>query len=151
MPKASNKRIQRDIEKLSEKEDAQVEHTEDDTIQCLIHGPPDTPYEGLKWKIVISFPESYPFSSPSVGFIDKIWHPNVDYNSGSVCLNVLNQSWSPIYSGILILDTFLPQLLTYPNPDDPLNEEAAEMYINNIEQYNVECRVRSDKPKVYDF
>ena len=151
MPKASNKRIQRDIAKLSEKEDANVEHIEDDTIHCMIHGPEDTPYEGLKWKIVISFPESYPFNSPSVGFIDNIWHPNVDYESGSVCLNVLNQSWSPIYSGMLILDTFLPQLLTYPNPDDPLNEEAAEMYINNIEEYNIECRKRSEKPGVYDF
>jgi ubiquitin-conjugating enzyme E2 H len=149
--KASNKRIQRDIEKLSEKQDAAVEHIYNDTIHCMIYGPPDTPYIGLKWKIVISFPESYPFSSPSVGFIDKIWHPNVDYNSGSVCLNVLNQSWSPIYSGILIIDTFLPQLLTYPNPDDPLNEEAAEMYINNREQYDTECKSRSIKPKVYDF
>lgn len=151
MPRGSNKRIQRDIGKLSEKEDAQVEHIEDDMIHCTIHAPVDTPYEGLKWKILISFPESYPFSSPSVGFIDKIWHPNVDYESGSVCLNVLNQSWSPIYSGILIIDTFLPQLLTYPNPDDPLNEEAAEMYINNIEEYNIECKKKSENPHVYNF
>ena len=151
MPRGSNKRIQRDIEKLSEKEGTDLRHIEDDTVECVLHGPPDTPFEGGKWKVVISFPESYPFNSPSVGFIDKIWHPNVDYESGSVCLNVLNQSWSPIYSGILIIDTFLPQLLTYPNPDDPLNEEAANMYINNIEEYNIECKKKSENPHVYNF
>ena len=146
--KPSNKRIARDIEKLLEKKELQVKQTDNDIISCILNGPKDTPYEGLNWKIIISFPDSYPFSSPSVGFIDKIWHPNVDYNSGSVCLNVLNQSWSPIYSALLIVETFLPQLLSYPNPDDPLNEEAAQIYINDRERYDIECKNLSDKNSI---
>ena len=62
--------------------------------------------------------------------------PNVDFNSGSICLDVLNKKWSPVYSLSNIYDTFLPQLLTYPNPDDPLNHEAAYVYQADREQFN---------------
>jgi ubiquitin-conjugating enzyme E2 H len=32
-----------------------------------------------------------------VGFVDRIYHPNVDERSGSICLDVINQTWSPMY------------------------------------------------------
>ena len=43
--------------------------------------------------------------------------------------------WS-VYTIKHILETFIPQLLTYPNPDDPLNLEAAEMYKTDINKFN---------------
>ena len=86
--------------------------------------------------ISIIFPNDYPFKSPSIGFLDKIYHPNVDYSSGSICLNVLNQEWQPIYTIKHIVEIFIPQLLTYPNPDDPLNIEAATLYTNNKSQFD---------------
>ena len=40
------------------------------------------------------------------------------------------------------METFIPQLLTYPNPDDPLNIEAAKLYNNNKEQFNRQVKMR---------
>ena len=132
----SNKRVLRDIKILKGNDSLNLDVIKTNEIECDISGPKDTPYEKGKWRIRIMFPDNYPFKSPSVGFLNKIFHPNVDYNSGTICLNVLNQSWTPIYTASHIIDTFLPQLLTYPNPEDPLNQEAAKMLMDSPDTYN---------------
>jgi ubiquitin-conjugating enzyme E2 H len=40
-----------------------------------------------------------------------------------------------MYDLINIFDTFLPQLLLYPNPADPLNGEAARLLLKDTEKY----------------
>merc|ERR1712046_457823 len=48
----------------------------------------------------------------------------------------INQTWSPMFDLINVFEVFLPQLLLYPNPTDPLNSEAAALLIREPEAYN---------------
>ena len=135
---SKNKRKEKDIRNLLLKGyevDNQNESNKFDFVVNNFKGPKDSLYEGGKWKIHVLLPENYPYKSPSIGFLNKIYHPNVDENSGSVCLDVINQSWSPLYELTHIFDVFLPQLLLYPNPKDPLNSEAADMLLKTPKQY----------------
>ncbi|KAL1388500.1 ubiquitin-conjugating enzyme h [Phyllosticta capitalensis] len=103
-------------------------------------GPEETPFAGGCWNIHVELPDAYPYKSPSIGFTDKIFHPNIDELSGSVCLDVINQQWSPMYELTNIFEVFLPQLLRYPNPTDPLNGEAAALLMRDEKSYNAKVR-----------
>jgi ubiquitin-conjugating enzyme E2 H len=144
-----NKRLEKDISNIKKIASNVVVNYK--TIQLDINGPKDSDYEGGTWRLQIIIPENYPYKSPSVGFLNKIYHPNIDLRSGSICLNTLNETWSPIYNLSHIYNIFIPQLLLYPNPDDPLNETAAQLYYDDPVVYKQNIKkyfVNKDKSKI---
>lgn len=80
---------------------------------AVIIGPADTPFEDGTFRLVMQFEEQYPNKPPTVKFISKMFHPNV-YGTGELCLDILQNRWSPTYDVAAILtsiqrwDYFLP-------------------------------------------
>jgi ubiquitin-conjugating enzyme E2 H len=50
-----------------------------------------------------------------------------------------------MYDLVNIFEIFLPQLLLYPNPSDPLNAEAASLQIKSADQYNEKVKLYVSK------
>lgn len=141
MSSSSHRRIETDVMKLLTS-NFEVELVNDNIreFHVTFHGPADTFYAGGVWKIHVELPEQYPYKSPSIGFMNKILHPNIDEMSGSVCLDVINQTWSPMFGMINIFEVFLPQLLAYPNVSDPLNAEAAHLMAREPKTYEMKVK-----------
>ena len=103
------------------------------TWDATIIGPEKTPYESGIFKLSILFPENYPFKPPKVKFDTRIFHPNINKH-GSICLDILNKNWSPALTVAKLLLS-ISSLLSDPNPDDPLDIRAAEIYKKNRDEY----------------
>ena len=100
---------------------------------ALIFGPEETIWEGGIFKLILEFSEEYPNKPPKVKFMSKMFHPNI-YNDGSICLDILQNMWSPVYDIASIL-TSIQSLLCDPNTKSPANNTAAEMYSKNYKEY----------------
>lgn len=69
---------------------------------AVIIGPVDTPFEDGTFRLVMHFEEQYPNKPPGVKFISEMFHPNV-YATGELCLDILQNRWSPTYDVAAIL------------------------------------------------
>ncbi|KAJ5192300.1 hypothetical protein N7449_008442 [Penicillium cf. viridicatum] len=99
---------------------------EDDLLlwEAVLKGPDDTPYESGLWRLSIAIPPEYPKKPPTIHFTTKIIHPNIDFEKGTICFSLLDDDWSPAMTLETTLKA-LQRLLTYPNPDSPLNVEIS--------------------------
>src|ERR1700677_1698345 len=75
--------------------DGTEESLPDDLTQLivLVTGAHGTPYSQGVWKLHLRMPEDYPKNPPKATFKTRIYHPNVEENTGAVCLDTLKKDW----------------------------------------------------------
>ncbi|KAJ1924345.1 hypothetical protein IWQ60_005258 [Tieghemiomyces parasiticus] len=99
--------------------------------------------------------DSYPFKAPKVKvsgapmavqrvplvlFKTRIYHPNVDYESGEVCLSLTREgSWKPTIKVADLIED-IAHLIDNPNLDTPLIESAAKLYTSNRQEYDANAK-----------
>lgn len=87
--------------------------------------PDDGYYRGGRFSFDLRIPNTYPHEPPKLKCETSIYHPNID-QEGNVCLNILREDWKPVLTINSIIYGLL-YLFYEPNPEDPLNKEAAEL------------------------
>lgn len=101
--------------------------------------PDDSMYKGQILEITFTFPVNYPYDSPSVAFPPcSIFHPNVEFRTGSICMTLWGSEWKPSYQLASMLKMGLTQILRYPNYKDPHNKEATCLYYDCRKKNNME-------------
>lgn len=105
---------------------------------AIICGPDDSPYKGGTFKLKIKFTDEYPFKPPLVVFETKVYHPNIN-EKGQICIDILKGNWSPALNINKVLLSIC-SLLTDPNPDDPLDTYAADLYKKDKKKFDDKAR-----------
>ena len=108
------------------------------TWRGTICGSEDTVYAGMRFQLTLRFPTDYPYAPPQVQFATRCFHPNVDYASGAICLDILKEQWSSTYTVRTILLS-IQSLLGEPNNDSPLNGHAASLWDADADEYRRVC------------
>jgi ubiquitin-conjugating enzyme E2 M len=123
-------RLQKDFADLDIPENVQLITTKENPATFSFILKPNMGYwTGGIFEFKFDVPIKYPFEGPKVTCVDKIWHPNIDLDGG-VCVSVL-RPWKPTYSIQIILFGLL-FLFSHPNPNDPLNEDAAKQMRDDV-------------------
>ncbi|KAJ2871839.1 NEDD8-conjugating protein ubc12 [Coemansia aciculifera] len=125
-------RLQKDLSELARDSNTDIEfaNASDQTKFTVVYRPPIGIYHGGQFRFSFEITDDYPHTAPKVLCVQKIYHPNID-TEGHVCLNVLREDWNPVLN-IQSVIFGLQMLFTAPNPEDPLNTDAAQNMINDL-------------------
>jgi ubiquitin-conjugating enzyme E2 D/E len=151
----AKKRIQKELEKfnIEESEGFTAGPIDDSDLfkwQATVAGPEDSPYEGGIFELSIEFPQDFPYKPPRLCILTKIFHPNLNYYSGTICccaLDFLKNSWNPCISVLEMLIAF-QNLLINPNIEKVCglgNYEAANLYKEDKNAYEIKAKEWTEK------
>lgn len=104
-----------------------------DNCLASMEGAPGTPYAGGVFWLHIEYPKEYPMKPAFVTFLTPVYHPNID-SKGQVCIDVLEDSWSPCLTTEKLLLSIL-SILHHPILDDPLMPDIAQQYLLDYDDF----------------
>lgn len=82
---------------------------------------------GGYWDLHISIPPQYPNLPPEILFMTPCCHPNVNFKTGEICLDLLKTSWTPAYGMVSTLEAVQQLMSAGGEPDSPLNVDLARL------------------------
>ena len=62
------------------------------------------PFHGGSFHLEICIPNDYPHVPPLITFKTRIFHPNIHFENGQICLDGLSEGWLPSFTLKSILD-----------------------------------------------
>jgi peroxin-4 len=84
------------------------------------------PFADGVFELELSLTTKYPQEPPQIRFKTPICHPNINFKTGEICLDLLKENWSPsyqLYSTLMAVQSLLQE----PEPSSPLNCDAANL------------------------
>jgi ubiquitin-conjugating enzyme E2 T len=137
------KRIQQESRLFHATPGVSVKIISETHLEARIIGLKPSCYEDGHFVLDIQIPVRYPFEPPSVIFRTRILHPNIDSN-GRICLSALKLppagTWNPALTITGLLQC-IQMLLMEPNPQDPLDIDAASLYSANIGEFQKQAKL----------
>ena len=98
--------------------------------EATINGPEDSDYKNGIFLLDIKIPPDYPYKPPICKFKTKILHPNINEESGNICINILKKDWNPSLTISNVLVSIVA-LLYNPNFNDPYSGTALTLHNKN--------------------
>ena len=116
----ARKRIQKEHEKFVKDSDQYKVRIQSEKRWLVdIDGPVDSPFQGEKFTLDITFTNDYPIESPIVKFqAPGPDHPHI-YSNGHICLNILYDEWSPALTTNSIVLSLVSMLSSCPMKERP--------------------------------
>jgi ubiquitin-conjugating enzyme E2 M len=128
-------RIQKDLSLLEPDDSVSIIfNNPDDLTEFTLAVTPSTgPWNGGVYQFNFSIQQDYPFSPPKVVCATKLYHPNVSFYDGKVCLG-MRDWWRPINDVSTVIHG-LCDIFRNPVVDIPVNAQAADLLKENEEQF----------------
>lgn len=103
-------------------------------IEIRMKGPNNSPYEGGEFRLKFLFTTNFPFKPPTVKFITKIYHPEID-SSGRICSECFLYDWGTKDIILGLLNKIL-NILKNPSSNCYIYADATELFVADRYLFN---------------
>lgn len=94
----------------------------------------NTPIYKGTYNFELTFTPEYPFESPKLKCLTRVYHPNIDSKTGSVCLSVLRLGWRPCFDINSIVVTLIYSF-EFLSGDDAINTDAGDLFESDYDHF----------------